>query len=79
MTTDNRTMAVDVLNEMERASERLFDAGLHSDLSLDVAHAAVAELIDEIDGAIEAISDGDSQSALRALTKALARAKGESA
>ena len=37
---------VDVLNEMERASCRLFDAGLHGDLSLDVARDAVAELIE---------------------------------
>lgn len=38
--------SVDVLNEMERASSRLFDAGLHGDLSLDVARDAVAELIE---------------------------------
>ncbi|SEU13085.1 hypothetical protein [Stenotrophomonas indicatrix] len=79
MTTDNKTLAVDVLNEMERASSRLFDAGLHGDLSLDEARAAVAELIDEIGGAIDAISDGDAQSALRGLNNALARVKGESA
>jgi hypothetical protein len=41
------------------------------------ARAAVAELIAEVEGAIEAISDGDAQSAIRALTAALARAKGE--
>ncbi|WP_141098733.1 hypothetical protein [Stenotrophomonas pavanii] len=41
--------SVDVLNEMERASSRLFDAGLHGDLSLDEARAAVAELIDAVE------------------------------
>lgn len=37
---------VDVLAEMERASNRLFDAGLHGGLSIEEARAAVAELIE---------------------------------
>lgn len=41
---------VDVLHEMQLASDRLFDAGLHGDLSLDVAADAVAELIEATDG-----------------------------
>ncbi len=40
---------VDVLAELDLASERLFDAGLHRDLSLDVARDAVAELIDAVE------------------------------
>lgn len=37
---------VDVLAEMERASNRLFDAGLHGGLSIEKARDAVAELIE---------------------------------
>ncbi len=37
---------VDVLAEMERASNRLFDSGLHGGLSIEEARAAVAELIE---------------------------------
>ncbi len=59
MTTDNKTLAVDVLNEMERASERLFDAGLHRDLSLDVARDAVAELIEASDRALIALAQAE--------------------
>ncbi|MFV7455454.1 hypothetical protein ACNPMX_11775 [Stenotrophomonas maltophilia] len=59
MTTDKKTLAVDVLNEMERASERLFDAGLHGDLSLDVARDAVAELIEASDRALIALAQAE--------------------
>ncbi len=76
MNTNNKTLAVDVLNEMERASERLFDAGLHGDLSLDVARDAVAELIDKVDSYLTL---GDSDTVYRELSAALARVKGESA
>lgn len=47
---------VDVLAEMERASVRLFDAGLHRDLSLDVARDAVAELIEAAEKALIGIA-----------------------
>ncbi|MCU1123511.1 hypothetical protein B9Y88_15245 [Stenotrophomonas maltophilia] len=86
MTTDNKTLSVDVLNEMERASERLFDAGLHGDLSLDVARAAVAELIEvarQFDSYASAdfgdTSILDNEELWDRLSAALARVKGESA
>lgn len=47
--------SVDVLNEMELASSRLFDAGLHRSLSLDEARAAVAELIDTAEEALHTL------------------------
>ena len=80
MTTDNKTLAVDVLAVMDAATD-VFDQEnwTLSKIAMEEARAAVAELIDEIGGAIEAISDGDAQSALRGLTNALARVKGESA
>lgn len=49
--------SVNVLDEMERASSRLFDAGLHGDLSLDEARAAVAELIDTAEEALHTLGD----------------------
>lgn len=76
---------VDVLAEMELASERLFDAGLHGDLSLDVARAAVAELIEKVDELLSSHGEyrcyggaGESiESNMRAeLVSALARVKG---
>ncbi len=67
--------SVDVLAEMERASCRLFDAGLHGDLSLDVARDAVAELIDKVDSYLTL---GDSDTVYRQLSEALDRVKGES-
>lgn len=87
MTTDNKTLALDVLNEMERASERLFDAGLHRDLSLDVARDAVAELIEEHQLLLEAVkhlpaTDGRVIGLIPLIGRseaALARVKGESA
>lgn len=65
--------SVDVLNEMERASERLFDAGLHGYLSLDVARDAVAELIDKVDSYL---TMGDSDTVYRELSAAFDRVKG---
>lgn len=47
--------SVNVLDEMERASSRLFDAGLHGSLSLDDARAAVAELIDRAEEALHTL------------------------
>ncbi len=70
----NMNTSVDVLNEMERASERLFDAGLHGDLSLDVARDAVAELIDKVDSYLTL---GDSDAVYRELSVAFDRVKGE--
>ncbi len=65
--------SVDVLNEMERASSRLFDAGLHGHLSLDEARAAVTNLIDKVDSYVTL---GDSDTAYRELSEALARVRG---
>lgn len=88
MTTNNKTLALDVLNEMERASERLFDAGLHRDLSLDVARDAVAELIEAAESIADHYDmDGYGATAWKSLAlemadkarTALARVKGESA
>lgn len=72
---------VDVLNEMERASSRLFDAGLHGDLSLDEARAAVAELIEALIFARSELSGlphslGYSFTHLPKIDAALARVKG---
>lgn len=70
---------VDVLAEMERASSRLFDAGLHGYLSLDKARAAVAELIE---AAIPAAADDDygmDANEIQRLIAALARVKGGAA
>lgn len=47
--------SVNVLDEMELASYRLFDAGLHGDLSIDEARAAVAELIDTAEEALHTL------------------------
>lgn len=47
--------SVNVLDEMERASYRLFDAVLHGDLSIDEARAAVAELIDTAEEALHTL------------------------
>lgn len=62
---------VDVLAEMELASVRLFDAGLHGGLSIEEARAAVAELIEAADNALAALGryaeeiDGDSGDCLK--------------
>lgn len=76
--------SVDVLNEMERASSRLFDAGLHGDLSLDEARAAVAELIEAAQPVAEsllALINGDNAMTpqaimTRRITAALSRVRG---
>jgi len=77
----NMNTNVDVLNEMERASSRLFDAGLHGDLSLDEARAAVAELIEALIFARSELSGlphslGYSFTHLPKIDAALARVKG---
>jgi len=95
MNTNNKTLAVDVLNEMERASSRLFDAGLHGDLSLDEARAAAADLIEAAhamsavlheygqydDGCFYycGLSSPELERPLSVIDSALARVKGESA
>lgn len=65
---------VDVLAEMERASVRLFDAGLHVGLGIEEAIAAVAELIEAVDRLTDSASsmhDGWDEA-----VAALARVKG---
>lgn len=61
-----------VLHEMKLASDRLFDAGLHGGLSLDVAAAAVAELI-EVGEEFAACDSLDAQKRFKA---ALSRVRG---
>ncbi len=73
--------SVDVLTEMERASSRLFDAGLHGGLSLDEARAAVAELIEALIFARSELSGlphslGYSFTHLPKIDAALSRVKG---
>ncbi|MGY5921375.1 hypothetical protein ACS9ZL_08515 [Stenotrophomonas africana] len=63
---------MDVLNEMERASVRLLDAGLHGDLSLDEAAEAVADLIEAAHD-VDRRAGPDRELKLRA---ALARVRG---
>ncbi|WP_312237352.1 hypothetical protein [Stenotrophomonas sp.] len=48
---------VDVLAEMERASVRLFDAGLHGGLRIEEAIAAVAELFAKADAALVVLGE----------------------
>lgn len=68
------TTSVDVLAEMERASSRLFDAGLHRDLSLDVARDAVAELVEAAERLVDS-ANPETQGWSEAVA-AIARVKG---
>ncbi|UXB37693.1 hypothetical protein [Stenotrophomonas maltophilia] len=77
MTTDNKTLAVDVLAVMDLAADR---ATLIPELSADLkqARAAVAELIEAISQYRLSASTTNRERAAR-LDAALARVKGESA
>lgn len=72
---------VDVLAEMDRASIRLFDAGLHGDLSIDAARDAVAELVEAAQAVENSCVRHDANDAdlFRRLDAALARVKGGAA
>lgn len=85
MSTDNKTLAVDVLAVMDSVSLSLFEACRNADArSLDKARAAVAELIDvyeELLNELREISDEAGQEPYNnpRANAALARVKGESA
>lgn len=83
MTTDNRTLAVDVLAVMDSASLSLFEVCRNADArSLDKARATVAELIEALracDRRLHDLGFTVSDDVTAQAIHALARVKGESA
>ncbi|HFJ9697443.1 TPA: hypothetical protein ACGW13_000209 [Stenotrophomonas maltophilia] len=83
MTTDNKTLAVDVLAVMDSASLSLFEVCRNADArSLDKARATVAELIEALracDRRLHDLGFTVSDDVTAQVIHALARVKGESA